>query len=106
MAKFYGAIGFAEMVETSPGVYKEKIVEHNYSGDVLANSRRLQSGEQVNDDIVLGNRISVLADPYARNDFHAVRYVKFMGTKWKVNSIDASQYPRLVLTLGGVHNGK
>lgn len=106
MAKFYGAIGFAENVETSPGVHKEKIVTHNYSGDVLANNRRLQSGDQVNDNIVIGNRISILADPYDRNNFHTVRYVEFMGTKWKVSSVDAAQYPRLILTLGGVYNGK
>ena len=78
---------------------------HAYSGDLMSNSRRLQSENQVNDSIVLGNRISILADPYARNNFHAIRYTEFMGTKWKVNSVDASQYPRLVLTLGGVYNG-
>ena len=105
MAKFYGPIGFAEVKETAPGVYKDKIVERNYSGDLLANSLRYQSGDQVNDNLVLGNRISILADPYARNNFHTIRYVGFMGTKWKVNSVDAAQYPRLVLTLGGVYNG-
>ena len=26
--KFYGPIGYAEMVETSPGVWDEKITEH------------------------------------------------------------------------------
>ena len=29
MAKFYGRIGFAETVETAPGVWTENIVDYN-----------------------------------------------------------------------------
>ena len=43
MAKFHGAIGFAETVETDPGIWEEKIVEHSYSGDVVRNIRNLQT---------------------------------------------------------------
>jgi hypothetical protein len=34
-----------------------------------------------------------------------MRYVEFMGAKWKVSSVDATKRPRLVLTLGGLYNG-
>lgn len=105
MAKFYGAIGFAETKETSPGVYNEEIVEHFYYGDLIRNNRRLQSGDKVNDDINVSNEISIVADPYANEHFYAMRYVSFMGAKWKISNVDV-QYPRLILTLGGVYNGQ
>lgn len=104
MAKFYGAIGFAKSVETTPGVWEEQIEERSYYGDLVRNSRRLQSGDKVNDDINITNEISILADPYACEHFYAMRYVVFMGAKWKVSSVDV-QYPRLTLTLGGLYNG-
>lgn len=105
MAKFYGKIGYANTVETKPGVYEEQIVERSYYGDLIRNSRRLQSADQVNDDINISNEISIVADPYATNNFHTMRYAVFMGTKWKISNIEVS-YPRLILTLGGVYNGQ
>ena len=105
MAKFYGAIGFAETKETSPGVYNEEIVEHFYYGDLIRNNRRLQSGDKVNDDINVSNEISIVAYPYANEHFYAMRYVSFMGAKWKITNVDV-QYPRMSLTLGGVYNGQ
>lgn len=104
MAKFSGAIGYAVTEETSPGVWKESIVEHKYRGDLIRNTRRLQSTDQVNDNINISNQISIVADPYAINNFHSMRYVVFMGAKWKVSDIDV-QYPRLILTVGGLYNG-
>lgn len=105
MAKFCGVIGFAVTAETVPGVYEEQIIERRYYGDLNRNSRRLQSSENLNDNINVSNEISIVADPYASQNFHAIRYVGFMGAKWKVNLVDV-QYPRLILTLGGVYNGQ
>lgn len=104
MAKFYGAIGYAEMIESSPGVFKEQITERKYYGDIIRNARRLQSADKLNDDINVTNEISIVADPYATENFYSMRYVEFMGAKWKVNNVEV-QYPRLVLTLGGLYNG-
>ena len=104
MAKFYGAIGYAKTVETMPGVWTEQITERDYYGDVIRNSRRLQSSDKVNDDISISNQISIVADPYAINNFHSMRYAEFMGAKWKVSDVEV-QYPRLLLTLGGLYNG-
>lgn len=105
MAKFYGKIGYANTVEIKPGVYEEQIVERFYYGDLIRNTRRLQSADQVNDDINISNEISIVADPYATNNFHTMRYAVFMGTKWKISNVEVS-YPRLILTLGGVYNGQ
>ena len=104
MAKFYGVIGYAATVQTEPGIYEEQIIETEYMGDVLRNTRRLREGSKINDDITISNQISIIADPYASINFHAMRYVTFMGAKWKVSDVEV-QYPRLILTLGGLYNG-
>ena len=104
MAKFYGVIGYAETVEIRPGVWKEQITERNYYGDLVRNSRRLQTTDQLNDNINVANEISIIADPYANQNFHAMRYVEFMGAKWKISNVTV-QYPRLILTIGGLYNG-
>lgn len=104
MAKYYGKIGYAETAETNPGVWTEQIVERSYYGDMIRNTRRLQSAEQVNDNINIANDLSIIADPYAINNFHSMRYAEFMGAKWKISNVEV-QYPRLILTLGGLYNG-
>lgn len=106
MAKFYGVIGYAvNNVETKPGVWEEQITEREYTGDLTRNTRRLQSSDKLNDDINIANEISIVADPFARQNFHSMRYVEFMGAKWKISKVEVL-YPRLVLTIGGVYNGK
>lgn len=105
MAKFYGVIGYAETVETKPGVFTEQITERPYRGDIVRNTRRLQSSNGVNDDINISNSISIIADPYASKNFHTMRYVFFMGTKWKITDVEV-QYPRLILSIGGEYHGK
>ena len=105
MGKFYGLIGYAETVETSPGVWVEQITERKYYGDVNRDSRRLQSANQLNDNINVSSEISIVADPYAYNHFHSMRYVEFMGAKWKVSTVEPKP-PRLILTLGGLYNGQ
>lgn len=103
VAKFYGPIGYAEMVEETPGVWGERIIERNYYGDLVRNTRRLQAADQVNDDVNIANEISILADPYANEHFHAMRYVELYGTKWKISNVEV-RFPRLILTTGGVFN--
>lgn len=105
MAKFYGVIGYAVTKETAPGVWTEEIAEQSYYGDLTRNMRRLQDSGDLNDDINVANEISIVADPYANTNFHSMRYVAFMGAKWKISKVEV-QYPRLILTLGGVYNGK
>lgn len=104
MGKWFGKIGYAVTEETTPGVWVAQITERNYYGDIIRNTRRLQTSDKLNDDINVSNEISIVADPFARDNFHAMRYIEFMGTRWKVSSVEV-QYPRLILSLGGVYNG-
>lgn len=106
MAKFRGMIGYSTgPVETAPDVWADGIVERKYSGDVVRNTRQLRDGEKVNDDISVSNSISIVADAYARDHFHNMRFIEWAGTLWKVSDVDATVRPRLLLRLGGVYNG-
>lgn len=103
MAKFYGKIGYADTKETAPGVWVEQITERNYYGELVRNTRRLESSGNLNDNINIANEISIVADPYANAHFHEMRYVEFQGARWKVSNVEV-KYPRLILTLGGLYH--
>ena len=105
MGKWFGRIGYAEQLEVSPGVWEEKITERQYYGDVVRNIRRLESSVNVNDDINASMEISIVADPFALSNFHSMRYIEYMGSLWKISNIEVN-YPRLVLTIGGLWNGQ
>lgn len=104
MAKWSGYIGYATQVEQAPDVWVNEIVERKARGDLLRRSRRLQSTDQVTDNIVLSNEISIVAGPFARDHHHEIVYVRRKDVKWKVTSA-TFDYPRINLTLGGVYNG-
>ena len=103
MAKWYGKIGYAEMMETEPGIWEENITERSYFGEHYRNTRLLQNSGSVNDNINIANQISIVADPYANQKFHAMRYVEFMGSTWKITNVEV-QRPRLILTIGGLYH--
>ena len=105
MAKFYGNIGYIKSVEVEPGIWSEKTIEHPHYGDVIRNTSRFQPSGEVNDNITINNDISIVADPYANENFQYMRYVVYMGTKWKITSAEV-KYPRIILSLGGVYNGQ
>lgn len=103
MNKWYGVIGYADNVEVEPGVHEDIITEKSYYGDIIRNNRRIQNSGEINDNIIISNQISIVADPYAVQNIYNMRYVEFMGTKWKVSDVEV-QFPRLILSLGGVWN--
>ncbi len=103
MPKYFGTIGFVETKETAPDVWTEEIVEREYSGDILRIQKKWQGSEHLNDNLTISNRLSILSDPYAYNNFQSIRYATWMGAKWKVTSVEVA-YPRLLLDLGGVYN--
>ena len=102
MAKYYGKIGYIETKQTSPGVWEEVKEERYYDGDVIRNTRRWESNNNLNDNLNVSNQISIVADPYAYKNFHSMRYAEWMGTLWKITEVEVL-YPRLVLTIGGVY---
>lgn len=105
MGKFYGVIGYVITEETKPGAFKPKSIERICYGDMLTNSRHFNNSGTINGDIVIQNKLSILADPYSLLHLESLKYVEWLGVKWSVESIEVNT-PRLILTLGGVYNGE
>ena len=101
--RFCGNVGYVERQETAPGVWQDVITERKYYGDVIKNRSSWQQSETLNDDINVSSDISILADAYAYQNFSNIKYVEFMGAKWKVTTISPER-PRITLTLGGLYN--
>ena len=101
--KYSGAIGFGGTYEIRPGVWTDNIQEMHFFGEVFKNTVRQEGSGQVNDNLNINNRISIVANPFALQNFHTIKYAIYMGTKWKVTNVEV-EYPRLILTLGGVWN--
>lgn len=104
MTRFYGKVGYAASVDRQNGVWEDEITERNLYGDVIRNTRRLITGEDLNTDLTTGNSISVVADSYAMENVFAIRYVEWARALWTVIDVEV-QSPRLLLRLGGVYNG-
>jgi hypothetical protein len=105
MARYHGLIGYAQTVETTPGVWKEQITARDDEGEFVRNARKLQTASQINDNVNVANEISIVADPFANENFHSMRYIEYMGAKWKITNVEV-RYPRLILTIGGLYNDR
>lgn len=104
MSKYYGRIGYAITQETKPSVYEEVVVERSYAGDFVRNQKRYDTADKVNDNINVSNEISIVADPFAYENFMHMRYITWMNSKWEIHNAEV-KYPRINLTIGGVYNG-
>lgn len=105
MAKFYGLIGYAQTVEGEGSIWHEEIIEKPYYGDTIRDGYRFNgSSDKENDDISINNEIRIVADTFAFQNTHLMRYVTFMGARWKITSVTVS-YPCLIISIGGVYNG-
>lgn len=98
--RYAGNVGFSMTVETNPGIWTDRIIEKPYFGDVVKNTRRWLSAENINDDLRINNQISIVADSFCHAHLFCMKYVTWMGTKFKVESVDIN-YPRVIITLGG-----
>lgn len=106
MAKWFGIVGFIETVEDPnyPGTYIESKTEKSYYGDIIRfNKRWTVANDKENDNLDINNQLSIVADPFATNHFHQIRYVEWMGTLFKATSVEVA-YPRLIINIGGVYN--
>ena len=107
MARFYGEVGFLRTVEADPvnhpSVHKEVLTKRNYYGDVVRNARRWENGSSLNDNLVINNTISIVADEFAYQNIGAMKYVRWQGSPWKITNVEI-QRPRLILTIGGLYN--
>ena len=105
MARYHDKVGFLIFEDDqTTGIASSTVVERPYYGEVLDHTRRWDSTEHINDDLVLSNQIAITANDYAYAHMSSIAYAKWMGQNWKVTSIRVKK-PKIVLTLGGVWNG-
>lgn len=113
MGRYFGKIGYAITVERvtddnppkRTGIWEDKIIERDYYGDSYTVSSKWRSSGNLNDNLEITNNISILADAFAYQNFSRIKYVEYMGEKWKVAMASVAR-PRIILTLGGVYNGE
>lgn len=107
MNKWYGVVGFMTTVPDPDhrGTFIEQLTIRKYYGDILRVSQRWQPvADKTNDDISVSHRISILSDPFAAQHFHEIRFVEWLGTRYKAESVEV-EYPRIIISLGGVYHG-
>lgn len=103
--KYSGNIGFwIDDVEIRPGVFKSEMVEKPYTGDIIKSYQHWTGAEHINQNLTLNNKISIIADLYLNQHISSIKYVTYMGTKWRVSSLEIN-YPRVVIEMGEVYNG-
>ena len=106
MAKFSGMIGFVKNAETyeGSGVWIEETIERPYRGDVINDVMRWKDSTLVNESLNISNKFSIVADAFAMQNIGNMRYVDYLGTKWKIMTVEINR-PRIVIYLGGLYNG-
>ena len=106
MARFFGTVGYSKQVESpiGSGIWVDNITEMQYFGDVITNSRKIESTDKLNPNVTAHHSISIVADDYAFDNFFYIKYVDWAGVKWTVTDVEVRN-PRLILRLGGVFNG-
>lgn len=102
--KYSGEVGYVMQEETEPGVWRSVEKIRKMRGDVLYRGVSNNVGAKMNDDINLNNRISVLGDAFAFENYVAMKWVTLGNAKWEVTLINVEP-PRLVLTIGGPYHG-
>lgn len=103
--RYFGKLGFAKTEEVAPGIWEPVNTERDVYGDVNNLTQRQQANQNsTNDDLVLSCEFSVIVDAFTEENFQHVKYITYLGSKWKVTNIKVAR-PRLILNVGGVYNG-
>lgn len=104
MARYSGLIGFSSgQTETSPGIWEESYTERPMSGSITQQSFTAQNGEVINTGVVMSNTISVIGDRYSFENYSNIRYVEYLGQKWRVTSVQVVR-PRIILQMGTAYH--
>ena len=106
MARYRGRVGFVTQIDDQEtGNVRDEAMEKVFFGKVLEHSRRWQGSDTVTDDLQLGCQIAITGNDFAFRYASAICYCEYMGGFWKVTGIKIKR-PEIILTLGGVYNGK
>ena len=102
-SRWYGKIGFGVTKDVGKGVWKPTIEEREYYGNIISVRKTAESQPySTNDTVRINTKTSIIDDGFISVNCATIHYVEFMGALWKVAEV-TPEYPRLVLTLGGVY---
>jgi hypothetical protein len=102
--RYSGKLGLAEQIEDPPGVWDEKITEHDVVGDMVQRSEALEQGDNVLPRHVTTTSVSLLSRGVGPQDHSMFRYLTHAGKRWSISSI-VDQPPRIVLYFGEEYRG-
>jgi len=102
--RYSGIFGFAESVETAPGVMTDVITEREFLGDVVQRTEAFNVQNSVLPEYRTTTSVSVLSDGVLAENYRSLRYISYMGENWSVASA-VYQHPRLVVYIGDRYNG-
>lgn len=103
--KYFGKLGIAEQVETSPGVWDETITEHDVVGDLMQRTETMDTGDSILPRYVTTTTVSVLARHVGHVDNSNLRYLTNIGGKRWVIASAVNQPPRMVMYVGEEWHG-
>lgn len=104
MSKYCGVLGFEITGEIKPGVWESTVVEKEVFGDLIRINRRFANSSSINGEININNEISIIADFFIHEHLQSLKYATIGGIKWIITNMEI-QYPRVILSLGGIYNG-
>lgn len=102
--RWCGKIGFdVQTYDNDKRRWVSSIVEKEYKGDVIKvfNAQIVGQSDSINENPVITNKFSIIANAFANEHYSTIRYLEYMGVKLKVKNISV-ETPRLVLSVGGV----
>lgn len=107
--RWYGKIGYQVDLQTAPGIWDNQIIEKVYYGNTKKlssswNNIPINDGSTYNTTPQLSLQISIVADPFAYENFSKIKYIEYMGQYWSIKSIVPEEH-RLLLTIGEIYTG-
>lgn len=106
MARFSGMVGYVLNVPDPlyPSVFVDEVVERKRFGDIIKESSKWQPNQNLNDDIEVTNRVSLVSDKFSLENLGYMKYITLYGQRWSIRSVTI-EHPRIIVTLGGLYNG-
>lgn len=104
--KFAGMLGFVKTVQNpnDDSLYTTETTEKKVYGEVLRDMRNNEKNTQVNDNFTISNQFSIVANNFCYHNFQYIKYLTYLGVKWRVTSVETLHRPRLIISVNGVYN--
>ena len=95
------SLGIISSSETSPGIFKEVYTEIFVDCVVQQVSTRENDEDKINTDFTTSSSYSLVMPESTFGIVPRIRYIKDLGERWKVTTIDTTKRPRLIIYTGG-----